>query len=103
MNSSFYDPENEKIYDPDEPALDYKNISTEELKMLRKKFVLYVKLPKEFWPYIERSEKLDDIGKSLEEHLHLIYNETVFDNDGCYDDKGNLHQHLNKLEETLNK
>ena len=74
INKGFYDPTNEKIYDPSLPALFFKNMSDQELIALRARFTLYVKLPKEFWPYIERSEKNDELGRRLTNKLHKIYN-----------------------------
>lgn len=97
IKNGFYDPQREKVYDPSRPALEFKNISSQEILALKKKFVLYVKLPKEFWPYIERSEKDDEFGKKTEAKLFEIFNDTVFANDGWYNDHGKINEYLAEL------
>ncbi len=97
IENGFYDPKNEQIYDPDKPALHFKSLSEQDLKILRKRFVLYVKLPKDFWPFIERSEKTDEIGRALEKRLFEIYNTCVFEHDGWYNDEGKLEKYLSEL------
>ncbi len=98
IENGFYDPADEKIYDPDKPALHFKNLSEQELKIMRKRFALYVKLPKEFWPFIERSENLDETGRALEKRLYEIYDKCVFGNDGWYNDGGKLNDYISELE-----
>jgi len=96
IKNGFYNPEKEKVYDESKPALEFKNLSEEELIALRDRFVLYVKLPKQFWPFIERSEKRDAAGLALTDKLYQIYNECVFNNDGWYNaDKTN--QYIDEL------
>lgn len=103
IKNGFYNPNKEKIYDPSKPALEFKNLTQKELVMLKKRFVLYVKLPKKFWPYIERSEKLDVVGKELGEKLNEIFNETVFAHDHCFDDNGKLNIYLSELSKIVNE
>lgn len=97
IKNNFYDPKKEKIYDPSKPALHFDSLTEDELIIMRKRFVLYVKLPKEYWPFIRRSEQEDNVGTRLTEKLYQIYNECVFVNDGWYDDKNGLDNNISKL------
>lgn len=101
IENGFYDPNNEKIYAPNKPALHFKNLTEEALIVLRKRFVLYVKLPKRFWPFISRSETLDRVGCALEKKLYEIYNQCVFAYDGWYNDNGKLENYIFELKSIL--
>lgn len=101
IKGGFYNPDHEKVYDPSKPALEFKDLSEQELIMLKKRFVLYVKLPKEFWPFIERTEKTDEVGKKLDEELNQIFNETVFANDGWFNDNGKQNNYIDRLENLI--
>jgi radical SAM superfamily enzyme YgiQ (UPF0313 family) len=99
--NGFYNPNEEKVYDPTQPALTFKDLTESQLRMMKKRFTLYAKLPKDFWPYIERSETLDEIGQTLEKKLYQIFDETVFAHDGWYDDQGRRPEYLAELEQVL--
>ncbi len=85
----------------DMPTLSLPDISTEELIALRSRFVLYVKMPYEFFKYIKRSEKNDETGEKLTSELHRIYDEAVFANDGVWDDNGKSEGYMKRLEDIL--
>lgn len=72
-------------------------ISKEELMALSDRFVLYVKMPYDFYKYIERSEKNDEIGRKLTDELFRIYGDCVFANDGAWNDGGKLNNYINNL------
>lgn len=84
-----------------EPALHFKNLTKQELIEMRNVFVLYVKLPEEYYPFIRRSEKLDEIGKKLRKKLLEIYDNTVFKNNGEYKDDGFKNQYLKEFEKII--
>lgn len=75
----------------------FKDLSENALVELRNVFVLYVKLPKPFWPFIERSEKNDDLGMRLRKRLFEIHNDTVWINNGWYEDNGLEEKYLDEL------
>jgi hypothetical protein len=68
---------------------------------LQQRFALYVKLPRQFFPYIERSEMPDETGRRLTEALFAIFDRGVFLNDGYWDEGIDIPSHLNALEEIL--
>lgn len=86
------------VFQNDEPSLSLPSISKEELKKLHERFVLYIKMPKEFYKYIERSEKNDHTGRALTEELQRIYDEYVFSNNGAWNDKGKMPEIIQRLE-----
>ena len=55
-------------------------------------------MPKEFYRYIERSEKSDEVGLSLTEALYDIYEECVLYNNGQWNEHGNEIGYLDRLE-----
>ena len=89
------------IFNDSYPTLTLPDISKEELIALRERFNLYVKLPREFHRFIERSERPDPIGKKLTDFLWEIYDSCVFPNDGYWDDRGEKKEHLERLEKLL--
>ena len=91
IENGFFDANNEekKIYRRDIPALNFPNLSQEELIEMRNVFILYVKLPEVFHSYIKKSEVRDRIGSELRKKLLEIYEEKVWSNDGWYHDRGN--------------
>lgn len=97
IKNGFYDPGDEKIFNPDRPALHFKNLSEEELIMMGKMFVLYAKLPKRFWPFIRRSEKTDAVGRALEKKLHEIHSKCVLQHDGWFNDNGQTATYISEL------
>jgi len=92
------DEQAESVYDSSRPTLTLPGISADELIALRERFVLYVKMPREYHKYIERSEKGDTVGGWLTEELYRIYDECVFRNDGLWNDHGRSNEHLELLE-----
>ncbi len=99
IENGFYDPSDEKVFDPDRPALHFEDLSEEELRAMLRVFVLYVKLPERFWPFIERCEKGDPVARALESRLHEIYAECVLRHDGWFDDNGRLDGYTSSLQE----
>ena len=103
IKEGFFDPEEKEkiVYQRNKPALHFADLSEGELIEMRNVFVLYVKLPKEFWPFIELSEKQDALGIELRKKLLEIYDQTVWKNNGWYKDDGLKDDRLNKLKKIL--
>ncbi len=101
ISNGFFDPDsnNEIVYRRDRPALTFEEFSDHELIEMRNVFVLYVKLPKCYEPFIRRSERSDAIGIRLRNHLLNIYDRTVWANDGWYRDDGMKESDLQELRE----
>ena len=100
IKEGFFSPEDEEktaIYRHDRPALRFQNLNSKELIEMRNTFVLYVKLPDCYEPFVERSEKQDELGIELRRKLLEIYDKTVFANDGWYVDDGFKYEYLNEL------
>lgn len=55
-------------------SLNMPQISSEEIYGLLRTFPLYVKMPKEYWPQIERAEIFDKEGDKIYNELSEIYN-----------------------------
>jgi len=55
--------------------IDMPQLSKEEIKGLQRTFPLYVNLPKEMWPEIEKAEKFDKEGNAIFKKLSNIYKE----------------------------
>lgn len=89
------------VFNRDEPALIFKDLSKDELIEMRNVFNLYIKLPDDYNKYIGRSEKLDKIGIALRKKLILIYDETVFSNNGWYHDTGITQRYIAELEDIV--
>lgn len=79
IENNFFRPDDVSVYRTDLPALNQPTISREEIMRLRKVFVLYAKLPKSYWPIIERAEEFDAVGKEIYLILRKIYAEYVRD------------------------
>lgn len=105
IKEGFFNPKDEEkiVYQRDKPALHFDNLSEEELIEMRNVFVLYVKLPKCYEPFIRRSENQDDLGVELRRKLLEIYDKTVWSNDAWYIDDGSEANYLNELNEILRK
>lgn len=103
IKEGFFDPNdiNTSEYRDERPSLHFKNLTEQELIEMHKVFVLYIKLPKDYEPFIKRSEILDETGIKLREKLNEIYDATVMKNDGWYNDEDNRSQYLNTLEKNL--
>lgn len=103
IDEGFFDPEDESkiIYQRDKPTLSLRDLTKEELIEMRNVFVLYVKLPECYEPFINRSEICDDLGIRLRKKLLEIYDRTVLANDGWYIDDGLNNSYLNELEKIL--
>ena len=98
IENGFFDGNSYTVFQNDRPSLNFPDISTDELIVLRERFVLYVKMPYAFYKYIERSEKPDEIGKKLTDELYKIYDKSVFTNDGFWNDNGKSSEYLKNLE-----
>lgn len=61
-----------------DPILDMPQISKKELKGLLRTFVLYIKMPKSFYPKIKIAEQLNDEGDSALEELRTVFFEKYF-------------------------
>ena len=90
VNGGFFDPDDKKqvVYRRDWPSLHFEEFNDEELIQICNVFLLYVKLPAHYEPFIRRSEKRDRMGVQLRKKLLEIYDRTVFANDGWYSDDG---------------
>jgi radical SAM superfamily enzyme YgiQ (UPF0313 family) len=98
VNNGFYDINSSDVFDDVRPSLRFPDISAEELIALRERFVLYVKMPGVYRPFIERSETADEVGKKLTDELYNIYDKCVFSNDGVWNDRGQSQEYLNHLQ-----
>ena len=58
-----------------EAPLNMPQLSSQAIQGLRRTFVLYVRLPKEYWPQIRRAETFDEEGNSVLAQLKRIYAE----------------------------
>ncbi|MDD5005994.1 MAG: radical SAM protein [Candidatus Omnitrophica bacterium] len=85
------------------PNLDLPDISKKELIALIERFVLYIKMPKVFYKYIERSERKDKLGKRLTSALYKIYDECVFVNDGFWNDYAKVGYYIKILSNICKK
>lgn len=100
-NNFFQD--GDSLADTNSPCLNLTEISKEELIKLRERFLLYIKMPDVFYPYIERSEVSDAVGKNLLNYLYQIYEKCVFEKDGFWDASGEEKLYLKKLDSLLSK
>lgn len=98
IENGFFEEKKAAVFDDLRPSLKLRDISEEELISLRERFVLYVKMPKAFYKYIERSEQVDDIGKRLAKALFDIYEAYVLNNNGQWKDNGEGGKYLKQLE-----
>lgn len=98
IKNGFFDESSGTIFRRDAPALKFNEISREELIKLMERFVLYIKMPKEFRKYIEMSERDDAVGKALYSELGRIYDECVFRYDGIWHDNGKTKEYLSRLD-----
>jgi len=99
IEGGFFDPnDHERTYRHDRPALKFTDLSEQELIEMRNVFVLYVKLPKSLWPFIRRSEQLDQCGNTLRLELLDFYDHTVWSNDGFYRGEENPQELRQRLE-----
>jgi len=89
------------VYQRNKPALKFKSLGEDELVQMLSVFVLYVKLPDSYWPFIKRSEKLDELGTGLRKKLIEIFKETVWQNDGWYIDNGRKDLYSGELNDMI--
>lgn len=103
IKDGLFDPEDKEriVYRHDKPALHFDNLSEEELIEMRNTFVLYVKLPKCYEPFVRQSENQNDLGVKLRKKLLEIYEKTVWSNNGWYIDGGLEDSYLKELKELL--
>lgn len=73
IDNKFYEEDTKRVYEQEKPSLKLNTISTKELIALRERFLLYVKLPKEYYPLIRESEKETKCGKMITKELFTIY------------------------------
>ena len=59
-------------------SLDMPQLPREEINGLKRTFALYARMPKKYWPKIEKAEKFDEEGNQLYAELKKIYQETYF-------------------------
>lgn len=104
IKEGFFDSNNKDtiVYRRNKPALNFDELSAEELLQMCNVFVLYVKLPKDYEQFIRRSEKQDEIGIKLRKKLSGIYDKTVWKNNGWYKDDGLHNTYLRELNELTN-
>lgn len=58
--------------------LDMPQLSQEQIKGLRRTFALYTRLPKKYWPQIEKAEKFDEEGNRIFADLQKVYRDKYF-------------------------
>ncbi|MDD4869635.1 MAG: radical SAM protein [Kiritimatiellae bacterium] len=97
IKHGFFSADDNRICDPARPALHFKDLSESELIAMWKRFTLYVKFPEVLWPFIKRSEQMDDIGRALEERLNEIFRECVMEHDGWFNHNGKLDSYISQL------
>lgn len=78
VNKGWIDPEHVVGCLTMDTPLDMPQLSCKEIEGLRRVFALYCKMPKEFWPKIERAEKDDEEGRRVFKELREIYIEKYF-------------------------
>ncbi|MFA5147188.1 MAG: radical SAM protein [Candidatus Omnitrophota bacterium] len=103
IRENLFDPDEGSLYDRDNPPMKFPNLSKRELMEMRNVFPLYVKLPKSFWPFIERSEIQDDAGRMLRKEILDVYDKTVWSNNGWYDGGASEEMYLGQLAGILSK
>lgn len=105
IKEGFFDPEDQEriVYERNKPALRFANLSERELIEMQRAFVLYIKLPECYEPFIRRSETPDSLGNRLRKKLLEIYDKTVWNNDGWYIDDGLRDNYLKELNEIFHK
>jgi len=59
--------------------LDMPQLSRDAIQGLRRTFVLYVRLPKKYWPDIQRAEKPDKEGNKIFHELRQLYFDNYMD------------------------
>lgn len=101
IKEGLFDPKDQETFLHDKPALHFKHLTENELLEMRNAFVLYIKLPLEYKPFIQRSEIRDYTGDNLRDKLLDIYDKTVWLNDGWYKDDGNKEQYIKELNNIL--
>jgi len=102
IDEGLFDPSADMGYDDVNPSLHLPGISHDELVALRERFVLYVKLPADYLPYVGRSEVDDEVGRSLTESLLRIYDESVLMNNGRWDSTRRVEDDLSELHSLAN-
>ncbi len=58
--------------------LDMPQLSSEEISGLRRTFALYARMPKEYWPQINRAERFDESANRIYDELRKIYQDMYF-------------------------
>ena len=58
--------------------LDLPKFPKEEIQGMRRTFSMYVRMPKKYWPDIERAEKFDEEGNHIFSDLSTIFQEKYF-------------------------
>lgn len=101
LSQGFWQPEAACEFVDGVPYLELPEFPQEEMKALFDRFVYYVKLPEEFLPFVQRSEKQDAVGRRLDALLHQIYGETVLSQGGWYRDQGRGEEYLARLRACL--
>ena len=89
ISNGFFDPNKENsdtALSGTRSALTLSNISQEELVGIWQTFVFYCKFPKSFWPFIQRAEVNDTVGKEIYSLLGKIYKEYVQNSNGEFCD-----------------
>lgn len=97
VKQGLFSPSADHGYDDVNPSLNLPGITHDELVALRERFVLYVKLPPEYLPYVTRSEADDEVGRNLTDALLRIYDSAVLMNDGRWDSARSVEDDLRLL------
>lgn len=98
IKNNFFDENSGKVFQTDKPALSFPNLSADELIAIRERFILYIKLPCEFYKYIERSKINDKVATALTKRLYNIFDECVTANNGFWNNNIDIAPYLKELE-----
>jgi anaerobic magnesium-protoporphyrin IX monomethyl ester cyclase len=98
IDEGFYKPEEFfGSFDYGRPYVTLPDLSDKEMRGLKKCLHLYIKLPYEFFKYIQRTENEDEFGKKLFAELLDIYERNVLDNNGLWDENVDIKAEIKSL------
>ncbi|MCL0045710.1 B12-binding domain-containing radical SAM protein [Nitrospinaceae bacterium] len=98
IEEGFYEPaEYYTSLDYTRPYVTLPDLSDEEMRALKKCLHLYIKLPYEFFKYIQRTESGDEFGQKLFAELLDIHERNVLDNNGLWDENIDIKAEIKAL------
>ncbi|MCK4996562.1 MAG: radical SAM protein, partial [Thermoplasmatales archaeon] len=81
--------------------LNMPHLTSDEIDGLMRAFCMYVKFPRNWWPYIEKAEKFTEEGNKIFNTLNNIYHDIYFSKD--QDSRSEEEVDWRELEETVLK